>query len=257
METKRYFYLKASVAGCGVIAGVNKAPILVDFEGNGRQTLLPVNEFILGGENTFNLDLFKPVGGQVEKGQSSFEGEVFLADPAQRVPTPLATLRKVRFPSEVLPEVFPQVRSFPFEVRDYENPVLAYVEPIEEPTPQDVASVRQLIDTFFEAVQASDFDKIIALNERKFQIRSAVYYMPPERFAAGIPRQFGLLEAATSTLRLVCEDLQMRPIFNGSVFHVDGLRGMGSFRIEREGTDESARFNLYVGKYRGEWTILL
>jgi hypothetical protein len=131
------------------------------------------------------------------------------------------------------------------------------VDKVSEITPKDVMSINNIVNSYFEAIQNTDYAEIIRLNRRKFEILAAVYSAEPSDYSAGIPDQFGLLDAENSSLELECENMKLRPIFDGSVFHADGLGGLGSFRVKRMGTKQSARFNLYLGKYNGEWTILL
>ncbi len=266
-----YYLSMRSNAVCCVL-GVNDVPLVVDSDGEGYVTDVPILLWLKPGENRLTAYLTWPDGVTYEPGKAELEASAYLHDPSQEAPTPLDTLASFSWPLPGVPEAYPFPFERPFVVsRPIATELWDRAEEIEELTDEDKREIVALVEKLRAAIDAKDAGGAYALQEFKYTEDAVAEGKPPERTREAVIEQYQWLfeqeHVRSDPLKL--PQAQFRIVAGGQVVAVSRPNNVSAISIEQripappdeegeEAFEEGLAFGIdvYVSRIDGVWTIV-
>lgn len=251
------FYLEVSSEGAAIAVSLNDVPLLVDDQGKGLATVMPVNEWILPGANKLQLFVAWPEDRQYEPGLAYVSAMVFIANPRAEFPEPGVLLGKLVWPVPGIPELYPAPLSLPFEIEKAPPSTLwtdaAIIEEIKD---QDRQQILDLIEQVRSGLMAGDLGRVFDLMKYRFTDDALINGSTLERLREVSLSQWAAMRQEPN---LVSKPLTMNhadfSIVGGKrLVKVTGPNNAEPVRIE---SDESiSSVELYFAKIRDKWAIV-
>jgi hypothetical protein len=255
-----YYYFKAKSLFCGSIVGVNQAPIVKDFAGNGASIERGINPFLLEGKNTLNISAFWPPDKSYQEGLTEVFTEVFLAKKGVDMPTAERILAELSFPNKTNPERYPKSLTIEFDIKNHPNPLLDGLLAKEELTQSDKKDINNVIEKFAKACQNLGTDKIWELGKHKYSAAAIANGISEAVAKTNLDEQMKMLtrHQGVVTLESDFENTIYHPAYNRRIYFVYTLPNMsGTFKLGKEGRTYSARFEVGVGFSNEGWQIVI
>ena len=265
-----YLSMRSNAVGC--VLGVNDVPLVVDSDGEGYVTDVPILLWLKPGENRLTAYMTWPDGVPYEPGTAELEASVFLHDPSQEAPTPLDTLASFSWPIPGVPEAYPFPFERPFVVsRPIATELWDRAEVIEELTDEDKRQIVALVEKLRAVIDAKDAEGAYALQEFKYTEDAVAEGKPPERIREAVIEQYQWLfeqdHVRSDPLKL--PQAQFRIVAGGQVVAVSRPNNVSAISIEQripappdeegeEAYEEGLAFGIdvYVSRIDGAWTIV-
>ena len=255
-----YYFISAKTYACGCLVGINQAPILKDFTGNGASIERSINSMLLEGKNILNISAFWPPEKNYQGGEAEVHAQVFLAKKGINMPTPENVLAELSFPNETAPEVYPRILEIEFEIKNHTNPLLDDLVAKEELTASDKKEITNTISKFAKANQSLDAERIWELGKRKYLAAALANGMSESTAKSNLEDQMKIFshDPGSITLELDFENTVYHPAYNRKIYFVHTIPNMrGTFKLGKEGKTYGARFEIGVGFASEGWKIVI
>jgi hypothetical protein len=253
-----HHFLDVDSSGVGLYLGVNGVQLLVDPKGDGIRTLLPVNEWIMPGENKLTATLNWPAHQDFKPNTAAVKLSLFESDPESEFPDPLKVLAEATWPAPPPErEQYPHKISVPFEVSSPPPASLwEQAEEIDEVTDEAKDIMLEKIETLRTAIMAGNHDLILRLLDYRYAEDARVNGIDPEKLKNSVKRQYEMLldEPNVSSSPLEKENASFLLAVKNKVVKVVGLNSKDAIVI----TTEEAEYEIqaYLAKIGGEWIFV-
>lgn len=248
--------------GMSTVVGLNRAHVVVDRTGEGVATTRPVNEWVMPGENTFDV-LLAPAESDEELDPPRLQAHAYIADAGSGFDKPIAPLARFEWPLAMPapPSRLPHMASLTFSVAN--PPPCRLWQDADQAgllTDSDQREILGLIERFRDALMKRDPDTAFALMEYRYRDVARAHGLDQAALEADIRELYGDMFGQQ---RLHCEPLEL----DDAVFTMVGAgkvvmvnRGLGTDALRVEGGEAPARrfygIGVYVARLAAGWTIV-
>ncbi len=200
-----YYFLDYDGSRLVYRVGVNGIPVGIEPAGEPLKGVRSINAFLKPGQNELTTFLDWPRGRNYVPGVASLEAQVFEADPAHQMPTPLRTLARFRWPvpadeklgRPAVPEAYPYQSRVPFEAVDaVELALWTEAEPIAGGTlsPTDRLDLANAINEFQRLLAAREYEAAYEIARFRYEDEARALYKSPAQMRQTVIDMYSDLE---------------------------------------------------------------
>lgn len=253
-----YYFLKAETHDAIATININDAPIIVSPDTDSLNTIVPMNTWLIEGENTVSINIFPPPDNTKDY-NPNISISIFLHDPKSETPlakTTLTTLNYSNKDEDVERITYPLSRSVKFDFnKSIPNMLWSTASDLTTITEADKTEIVDILNLLTSSLTSNNISKAIEL--QKFKLNEE---------ALSVNKQYSVLEhAVTTTYKMLAdqtgltsqnikaENLEFKICGKNKLIFITTTTGENAIVF----TSDEMEFELevFMAKIDGKWKI--
>jgi len=253
-----YYYLSVKTKDVKFIMGINNAPLIRDDEGDGIITAEPVSTWLIKGENTLSINLYK-LDDKSKTRSPSVEVQLYLHDSAFTTPTPKKVIAEYYYPprKDEKTTEFPLSKSISFNFPvNVGTQLWKEAETLSDVSENDKNEIIVLIKALETSLLNKDISSTISLQKYKIQDDALAEKKPVEQLENATRKSYEWLneQRGLTINNITLNDTSFKICCKNKVVFVSRINGTDALQLESD--DLYFDIPIFVSKINKKWTIV-
>jgi len=253
-----YYFLKAETHDAIATININDAPIIVSPDTDSLNTIVPMNTWLIEGENTVSIDIL-PSPDSTEDYNPNISISIFLHDPKSKTPlakTTLVTLNYRNKDEDIENFIYPLSRSVKFDFnKSIPTKLWSTASVLTTLTEADKTEIVDILNLLTSSLSSNNISKAIELQKFKVKDESLSVNKPYSVLEDAVTTTYKMLADQTGlTSQIIkAENLEFKICGKNKLIFITTTTGENPIAF----TSDEMEFELevFMAKIDGKWKI--